>query len=115
MSRIRRAHPSPAKFPKAPRARNTRPPAHRKTAAHVDTLERVGDAHGKGKKFDADVIVVGAGWSGLKAARLLMDAGVSTMVLEARDQVGGRVRTDHTTFTVPFDIGGAWIHSTVDE
>lgn len=117
MSRIRRAHPSPATFPKAPRARKTRPPAKARPSAPaaVDTLERVGGAQGNAKKFDADVIVVGAGWSGLKAARTLMDAGVSTMVLEARDEVGGRVRTDHNTFSVPFDIGGAWIHSTVDD
>jgi monoamine oxidase len=113
MSRIRRAHPKAATLPKAPRARKTRPPAGRATA-DVDTIEHVGNA-APAKKLDADVIVVGAGWSGLKAARTLMNAGVSTMVLEAREEVGGRVRTDHETFTVPFDIGGAWIHSTVDD
>src|SRR4051812_37666810 len=113
MSRIRRAHPSPATFPKAPRAKKTRPRAQARPSAPVDALEPVGNTHGNAKKLDADVIVVGAGWSGLKAAQTLMNAGVSTMVLEARDEVGGRVRTDSNTFSVPFDIGGAWIHSTV--
>jgi monoamine oxidase len=39
---------------------------------------------------DADVIVMGAGFAGVTAARDLRDAGVRTIVLEARDRIGGR-------------------------
>ena len=42
----------------------------------------------------ADVVVVGAGLAGLNAAHHLAEAGLDVVVLEADEQVGGRVRTD---------------------
>lgn len=41
-----------------------------------------------------DVIVIGAGLAGLSAARYLHKAGLDVHVLEASDDVGGRVRSD---------------------
>jgi monoamine oxidase len=42
---------------------------------------------------DADVIVIGAGASGLACARSLDRAGIDVVVVEARDRVGGRIHT----------------------
>lgn len=57
-----------------------------------------------------DVIVVGAGMAGLTAGKNLLHAGRSFVILEATDRIGGRGRTDATTFSAPIDLGGAWIH-----
>lgn len=43
---------------------------------------------------DADIVIVGAGLAGLTAARVLEQRGLSPVILEASDGVGGRVRSD---------------------
>ncbi|KRE68589.1 Putrescine oxidase [Arthrobacter sp. Soil736] len=58
--------------------------------------------------FDRDVVVVGAGPSGLTAARALKKAGLTVAVLEARDRVGGRTWTDTVDGAV-LEIGGQWV------
>lgn len=55
------------------------------------------------------VIVIGAGISGLAAARALADRGIEVLILEARDRVGGRIWTVDT-LGFPIDLGAAWIH-----
>jgi monoamine oxidase len=60
---------------------------------------------------DPDVVVVGAGVAGLAAARTLMAANRSVLVIEARERIGGRAVTDSTTFGFPFDLGAQWIEA----
>jgi monoamine oxidase len=58
----------------------------------------------------ADVIIIGAGVAGLRAARLLGEAGLHVLVLEARDRVGGRVWTIESEGGVPVELGAEFIH-----
>jgi monoamine oxidase len=60
-----------------------------------------------------DVAVVGGGLSGLSAARRIAAAGRSVLVLEARDRVGGKMRTDHVAGHHA-DMGAHWIGPTQD-
>jgi monoamine oxidase len=56
----------------------------------------------------SDVIVIGAGLAGLKAARELEAKGRSVTVLEARDRVGGRTMAGEIAGEV-IDRGGQWV------
>src|SRR5258708_8791492 len=58
-----------------------------------------------------DVAIIGAGAAGLGAAHALQDSGLSTIVLEARDRVGGRGHTVMASPEVTFDLGCGWLHS----
>lgn len=58
--------------------------------------------------LSADVIVVGAGFAGLTAARELVRRDVSTLVLEARDRVGGRVLSHPIGGGQVIDVGAQW-------
>jgi monoamine oxidase len=63
---------------------------------------------------ECEVAVIGAGFSGLAAARHLARAGVDVVVLEARHRVGGRSFTDTTEAGFRIDRGGQWIGPTQD-
>ncbi len=67
-----------------------------------------------GVEQTADVVVAGAGYAGLRAARDLAAAGLDVVVLEARDRVGGRVFTEVTGSGAVVDQGGQWIGPTQD-
>jgi phytoene dehydrogenase-like protein len=57
--------------------------------------------------------VIGAGVSGLGAAKHLKDLGCTVKVLEARNRIGGRVFTDvmgSTDGGIKVDMGASWIH-----
>ena len=61
-----------------------------------------------------DVVVIGAGSSGLNAAHRLRQLGKTVAVIEARGRIGGRAFTDTSTFEFPFDRGCAWLHKADD-
>lgn len=65
-----------------------------------------------------DVVVVGAGVTGLVSAKKLTEQGLKVLLLEARKRVGGRVvakethSSDGSSFL--FDHGASWIHGITD-
>ena len=72
-------------------------------------------------RFDA--IVIGAGWAGINAARILKAYGVRSVIVEANDYVGGRSRsfnedgsvnqppTSLSKQNVPYDAGSEWLYA----
>src|SRR4051794_12885728 len=63
-----------------------------------------------------DVVIIGAGVSGLSAASELRKSGLSILVLEARDHIGGRAWTRHEPgLSAPVELGAEFIHGRVPE
>ncbi|KAB8224373.1 hypothetical protein BDV33DRAFT_188338 [Aspergillus novoparasiticus] len=57
---------------------------------------------------DWDVVVVGAGYSGLTASRDACLAGLKVLLIEARDRIGGRSWSSNIG-GYPFEMGGTWL------
>jgi hypothetical protein len=62
--------------------------------------------------FDFDVVVIGAGFAGLTAARECSNRGLSTLVLEGSERIGGRTCTTRWSTGEPMDVGGTFVHWT---
>src|ERR1700730_15916463 len=60
-------------------------------------------------KQNIDVLIIGVGAAGLIAWRELHSVGLHVVVLEARDRIGGRILTDHSTST-PIELGAEFVH-----
>ncbi len=59
------------------------------------------------------VIVIGAGISGIAAAKLCSEAGFDVIVLEGRNRMGGRIHTIHD-WGYAMDLGASWIHGSLN-
>jgi len=61
--------------------------------------------------YDGKIIIVGAGASGLAAAKVLEQNNIDYLILEATNRYGGRLKKDTTLADFPIDIGAEWLHS----
>ena len=59
-----------------------------------------------------DVVVIGAGLSGLEAARNIHKSGLSVLVLEAKDLIGGKTRSVSNDGNGFIELGAAWVNDT---
>ncbi|MGW6330879.1 flavin monoamine oxidase family protein [Nocardia rhamnosiphila] len=62
------------------------------------------------EKNTPSVLVVGAGFAGLIAARELEAAGFDVRIVEARDRIGGRAWTDRRLGGHALEMGATWVH-----
>lgn len=68
----------------------------------------------RAKKWD--VVIIGGGAAGLAAANALARQGLKTLVLEARNRLGGRILTQHDPLSaIPIELGAEFIHGMPDE
>jgi len=84
------------------------------TAAGAAALPAGAAAASRRRPPRADVLIVGAGLSGLSAARQVVAAGHSAIVLEARDRVGGRTLNHSLGGGKVVEVGGQWVGPTQD-
>lgn len=61
--------------------------------------------------YSGKVIIIGAGASGLAAAKILERNNVDYQIIEATDRYGGRLKKNETLADFPIDIGAEWIHN----
>ncbi|KAK0389164.1 hypothetical protein NLU13_2739 [Sarocladium strictum] len=63
----------------------------------------------EGKDSTYDVIVVGAGYTGLATVRDATLAGLKVLLIEARDRIGGRSWSSNID-GYPYEMGGTWVY-----
>jgi monoamine oxidase len=61
------------------------------------------------QKFKTDIVIIGAGLTGLTLAYLLKKRGIEFIILEARNRLGGRILTDYQEKGAPIEKGATWL------
>jgi len=65
----------------------------------------------KNKNTNYDVLIIGAGLTGLTLAYLLRESGLSIKIIEARNRIGGRIFTKGYDSKQPLEMGATWLGS----
>ena len=58
---------------------------------------------------NTQILIIGAGLTGLLIANRLQKKAIPFVVLEANDQIGGRIRTHHSMDAAPVEMGATWL------
>ena len=78
-------------------------------SCHVEAA--IPKSSAKCSRSDAEVLVLGAGMAGISAASTLSDGGITNLlILEAQEQIGGRVKSTVLSSGVRVELGANWIH-----
>jgi len=86
-----------------------------KTAsAGVVAATAFGTTHVPAQSGTPKVLIIGAGMSGIAASYQLRKFGISSLVLEGRDRIGGRLWSSRYWPDAVLDLGGAWIHDSLN-
>lgn len=56
-----------------------------------------------------EIVIIGGGLTGLTLACLLKKSGIESLVLEARNRLGGRIHTKYTDNEAPVELGATWL------
>lgn len=65
----------------------------------------------KTKNITSEIVIIGAGLTGLTLAYLLRKSGKSIIIIEARNRLGGRVLTKGYETNQPTEMGATWLGS----
>ena len=61
------------------------------------------------KKVTSDIVIIGAGLTGLALAYYLKDQNLSVSIVEARDRIGGRIHTRYGDEVASTELGATWL------
>ena len=61
------------------------------------------------KELNVDVLIIGAGLSGLATAHYLKDSGKNICIVESRNRIGGRIKSIDFELNKPLEMGATWL------
>jgi len=61
------------------------------------------------KEIKSEVLIIGAGLTGLSLAYFLKANQINAPIAEARSRLGGRILTEQSKGTLPIELGATWV------